>query len=417
MTILSTGGTARCCAPTASRSPTSPTSPGFPRSWTAASRRCTRRFTAACSAGAASTTRSCASTASSRSTCSWSICIRSRRRSRSRTARSTDAIENIDIGGPAMVRAAAKNHDRVTVVVDPLDYGTVLAEMDRDDGTVSAETRLRLAAKAFTPHGAVRRDGGVVSRPRVPRHDNGGADFPDLLPLQFRKRHGPALRREPAPAGGVLRRERRAGREHRLAHRSCRARNSRSTTSPTPTPRSSACGSSTQPACVIVKHANPCGVAVAPDSATPTTARTAPIRRPRSAASSRSTARSMRRRRAAIVERQFVEVIVAPAVDAEAPRSLRAQGERAAARDRRRSAPTQQPRRAAQRQRRAARCRRAIAAWSTGARLAGRDTRARRRAASCDDLLFAWQRLQVRQVERDRVRAATARPSASAPAR
>src|SRR5688500_20126594 len=61
-----------------------------------------------------------------------------------------EAIENIDVGGPAMVRAAAKNYDRVTVVVDPLDYGTVLAEIDRGNGAVSSETRLRLAAKANT---------------------------------------------------------------------------------------------------------------------------------------------------------------------------------------------------------------------------------------------------------------------------
>ena len=60
-----------------------------------------------------------------------------------------DAVENIDIGGPAMVRAAAKNHERLTVVVDPLDYGTVIAELDRGGGAVSQETRLRLATKAF----------------------------------------------------------------------------------------------------------------------------------------------------------------------------------------------------------------------------------------------------------------------------
>ena len=59
-----------------------------------------------------------------------------------------DAIENIDIGGPAMVRAAAKNHARVAVVTDPADYGPVAAELD-EAGAVSAETRFRLAAKAY----------------------------------------------------------------------------------------------------------------------------------------------------------------------------------------------------------------------------------------------------------------------------
>ena len=59
-----------------------------------------------------------------------------------------EAIENIDIGGPAMLRAAAKNHADVTVVVDPSDYGAVLEEIE-DTGDTSIDTRARLAAKAF----------------------------------------------------------------------------------------------------------------------------------------------------------------------------------------------------------------------------------------------------------------------------
>src|SRR5262249_4921046 len=60
-----------------------------------------------------------------------------------------EAIENIDIGGPAMIRSAAKNHARVTVVVDPEDYASVLAEMKAHGGEVSAETRGKLAQIAF----------------------------------------------------------------------------------------------------------------------------------------------------------------------------------------------------------------------------------------------------------------------------
>ena len=60
-----------------------------------------------------------------------------------------DAIENIDIGGPAMVRSAAKNHASVAVVVDPNDYEKVLAEMRASGGSVSEETRRQLAVKAF----------------------------------------------------------------------------------------------------------------------------------------------------------------------------------------------------------------------------------------------------------------------------
>jgi phosphoribosylaminoimidazolecarboxamide formyltransferase/IMP cyclohydrolase len=60
-----------------------------------------------------------------------------------------DAIENIDIGGPSMVRSAAKNHHDVTVVVDPADYAAILAEMRASSGSVSAATNGRLARKAF----------------------------------------------------------------------------------------------------------------------------------------------------------------------------------------------------------------------------------------------------------------------------
>ena len=60
-----------------------------------------------------------------------------------------DCIENIDIGGPAMIRAAAKNHAAVTVVVDPEDYAAVLADMAAHGGATSLELRKALAAKAY----------------------------------------------------------------------------------------------------------------------------------------------------------------------------------------------------------------------------------------------------------------------------
>src|SRR2546427_11790265 len=64
-------------------------------------------------------------------------------------SRYAEAIENIDVGGPAMLRAAAKNHESVLVVVDPADYPRLLAELDAHQGGSAAETRARLAAKAF----------------------------------------------------------------------------------------------------------------------------------------------------------------------------------------------------------------------------------------------------------------------------
>lgn len=60
-----------------------------------------------------------------------------------------EAIENIDIGGPTMLRSAAKNYKAVTVIVDPADYGPVLKEMERSGGSTSLNTRFRLAKKVF----------------------------------------------------------------------------------------------------------------------------------------------------------------------------------------------------------------------------------------------------------------------------
>lgn len=60
-----------------------------------------------------------------------------------------EAIENIDIGGPTMLRASAKNFEYVVVIVDPIDYQTVIDEMTKNNGDVSRHTRLRLAQKVF----------------------------------------------------------------------------------------------------------------------------------------------------------------------------------------------------------------------------------------------------------------------------
>src|SRR5579863_8667755 len=94
-----------------------------------------------------------------------------------------EAIEQIDIGGPAMLRAAAKNHADVTVLVDPADYALVLAEID-DTGDTSIDTRSRLAAKAFA-HTA--RYDTVVADYLRQRQDFADAEFPDPLSLFFDK--------------------------------------------------------------------------------------------------------------------------------------------------------------------------------------------------------------------------------------
>ena len=90
-----------------------------------------------------------------------------------------EVIENIDIGGPAMIRSAAKNHERVAVLVDPADYARVLEEIDRD-GEVSAATRFLLARTAFAHTAAY--DGAIASHlGRLAAPDAPLADFPDSL--------------------------------------------------------------------------------------------------------------------------------------------------------------------------------------------------------------------------------------------
>ncbi len=225
-----------------------------------------------------------------------------------------DAVENIDIGGPAMVRAAAKNHARLTVVVDPLDYGAVLAEIDRGNGGVSTETRLKLATKAFA-HTA-QYDAAVASYlGRVARPSSG--EFPDLLALQYRKRldlrygenpHQQAAFYVAADVQGAS-----LGSASQLQGKGLSFNNLADADTAFECVRQFAA-----PACVIVKHANPCGVAVgaslgeAYDHAYRTDPTSAfggiiAFNRPLDAATART-----------ILERQFVEVIIAPAIDAEA---------------------------------------------------------------------------------------------------
>src|SRR6186997_2327412 len=95
-----------------------------------------------------------------------------------------DAIENIDIGGPAMVRSAAKNHAHVAVVTDPADYAAILAEMSAAGGAVCETTRFRLAQKAFSHTAAY---DGAISNYLTALEPSGAKreGFPDRLNLQF----------------------------------------------------------------------------------------------------------------------------------------------------------------------------------------------------------------------------------------
>ena len=170
-----------------------------------------------------------------------------------------DAIENIDIGGPAMVRAASKNHESVTVIVDPADYSRVLGDLDANDGATSIDTRSSLAAKAFA-HTA--KYDTMVSNYLLARESEDAASFPDTLPLVYEKvqdlRYGEnphqraAFYREPGVSGSCV------ASATMLQGKELSFNNIADTDTAVECVRVF-----NEPACVIVKHANPCGVATA----------------------------------------------------------------------------------------------------------------------------------------------------------
>ncbi len=170
-----------------------------------------------------------------------------------------DAIENIDIGGPAMVRSAAKNWQHVGVVVDPADYASLLAELDAK-GILSAETRFALARKAFSHTAAY--DGAISNWLTARGPDGSAAPFPDNFNLQTVKvqdlrygenpHQGAAFYRDLAPAPGTIATFR------QLQGKELSYNNIGDADAAWECVKTFA-----EPACVIVKHANPCGVAIA----------------------------------------------------------------------------------------------------------------------------------------------------------
>jgi len=167
-----------------------------------------------------------------------------------------DCIENIDIGGPAMIRAAAKNHGDVTVVVDPTDYEKVLDEMARHKGMVSLELRQRLAAKAYARTAAY--DAAISNWFAETLHD----EAPDyrafggklIQPLRYGENphQSAAFYRAPGERSGVASARQLQGKE--LSYNNINDTDAAYECVAEFDPKRTA-------ACVIVKHANPCGVA------------------------------------------------------------------------------------------------------------------------------------------------------------
>ena len=177
-----------------------------------------------------------------------------------------DAIENIDIGGPAMLRSSAKNHKDVVVICDPSDYVCVLDEMKSTQGAVSYETRFALAKKVFA-HTA-QYDGAItnyLSSLGPEREHATRSAYPQTLNLQFAKvqdmRYGEnphqsaAFYRDSAPVAGALANYRQLqGKE--LSYNNIADADA-----------AWECVKTFEgAACVIIKHANPCGVAVGADA-------------------------------------------------------------------------------------------------------------------------------------------------------
>ena len=170
-----------------------------------------------------------------------------------------EAIENIDIGGPAMVRSAAKNYASVAVITDPADYAVVAKEMSQHGG-LSDATRFRLACKAFS-HTA-EYDGAISNYLTSLDNENKAQEFPTRLNLQFEQvqtlRYGEnphqhaAFYRDLKPAPGSL------ANYQQLQGKELSYNNIADADAAWECVKSFS-----QTACVIIKHANPCGVAIA----------------------------------------------------------------------------------------------------------------------------------------------------------
>ncbi|WLI85831.1 bifunctional phosphoribosylaminoimidazolecarboxamide formyltransferase/IMP cyclohydrolase [Vibrio parahaemolyticus] len=233
-----------------------------------------------------------------------------------------DAVENIDIGGPTMVRSAAKNHKDVTIVVNASDYDRVIAEMDANDKSLTLETRFDLAIAAFEHTAAY--DGMIANYfgtmvPSYGENKEGDEEskFPRTFNQQFEKkqdmRYGENSHQAAAFYVEANPQEASVSTARQIQGKALSYNNIADTDAALECVKEF-----NEPACVIVKHANPCGVALGKDileaynrayQTDPTSAFGGIIAFNQELDAETATA---------IVERQFVEVIIAPSVSAEA---------------------------------------------------------------------------------------------------
>lgn len=219
-----------------------------------------------------------------------------------------EAIENIDIGGPTMVRAAAKNHQDVTIVVNVSDYEKVLAELAEHNGTTSYALRFDLAIKAYEHTAAY---DGAIANYFGQKVEGGSEGFPRTLNSQFIKVESLRYGENPHQASAFYveknPQEVSIATATQLQGKALSYNNIADTDAALETVKLFS-----EPSCVIVKHANPCGVATAD------TIQQAYLRAfatdPESAFGGIiAFNRALDENTAAdICERQFVEVIIAP---------------------------------------------------------------------------------------------------------
>ncbi len=228
-----------------------------------------------------------------------------------------EAIEQIDIGGVALLRAAAKNHNSVVVSCDPEDYDLILAEMEGNNGALPPRTRLQLAAKAFAHTAAY--DGAISNYlSALSETSTQLTPFPRTLSLQFHKNQHLRYGENPHQAAAFYTeaqvREPSIASARQLQGKELSYNNIADADAALECVKQFG----TTPTCVIVKHANPCGVAQATDQLT--AYERAYQTDPESAFGGiiafngpldLATAQ-------AILARQFVEVIIAPQISPEA---------------------------------------------------------------------------------------------------
>jgi phosphoribosylaminoimidazolecarboxamide formyltransferase/IMP cyclohydrolase len=226
-----------------------------------------------------------------------------------------DAIENIDIGGPTMLRSAAKNNADVTVITDPVDYRTVLDEMKASGGVVAKETNFRLAVKVYQHTAAY---DGAISNWLGRKLSAEDATFPPTLTFQFKKAQGMRYGENPHQSAAFYVEKEVKEASIATARQIQGKELSYNNIGDTDAALECIKQFSEGPACVIVKHANPCGVAIgstlleAYDRAYKTDPESAfggiiAVNRVLDGETAK-----------AICDRQFVEVIIAPTVSAAA---------------------------------------------------------------------------------------------------